>query len=231
MRSRRLVALFIPVGVCLLLTGCGGSSANAAASTVPGAPRAVYAVPHGNGGALLKWKAPTSDGGTAITGYVVTPYKAGVAQRRVTFKGATTTRVVKSLRNGKSYRFGVAARNATGWGAMSPRSAAIVVGAPGQPGKPTIDKRDRKFSTPLGPGEVFLEVARPARNAWRILHLDAKCRSSNGGKVRMQVLDFSEGPAAKVSSLTVGKTYRCTVTATNKFGTGRRSKPSKALAV
>ena len=232
MRSPRLIVTLLAAAVGLSLAGCGGSSAQATtAATAPGAPRSVYAVPYGNGGALLKWKVPTSNGGSPITGYVVTPYKAGVAQSPVAFNATSTSRVVTSLRNGKSYRFRVAARNAIGKGAGSPLPPAMIVGAPGQPGKPSIDKRDRGFSTPLEPGEVFVSSARPARNAAKIQHMDAKCTSSNGGKARVQRLDESEGPAAKVSGLTVGKSYRCTVTATNQFGTGHPSVASNALTV
>ena len=46
----------------------------------PGAPSSVSAVP-GNGNATVKWIAPTLNGGTAITGYVVTPYLGTTAAR------------------------------------------------------------------------------------------------------------------------------------------------------
>jgi hypothetical protein len=38
-------------------------------------------------------------------------------------------------------------------------------------------------------------------------------------------------PWVIVGRLTLGKTYRCTVTATNSRGTGIRSKPSAAVTV
>ena len=235
----RVIAAAVGLSLTGWLAGCGSGAKAGAAATAPGAPRSVYAVPYTRpgtptspGAAMLTWKAP-SNGGSAITGYVVTPYKAGVAQAKVTFPGTATKGIVSHLPNGRSYRFGVAARNAVGTGAMSPLSAAIIIGTPGQPGKPTIDKRDRAFTTPLQRGEVFISAARPAPNGTpqRGVHMDAKCTSSNGGTIRTQALDFSQGPAAKVHNLTVGKTYRCTVTATNKYGTGRASVPSNALVI
>ncbi len=242
MKSHLPRVLTVAMGLSLtgLLTGCGSSAKANVAATVPGAPRSVYAVPYTGGGssgrehlqgAIVTWKAPTSDGGSAITGYVVTPYKAGVAQPRVTFKGTKTRRIVTPLPNGKSYRFSVAARNAMGTGPVSPLSAAIVIGSPGQPGKPEIEKDLPPGVTvpPPGPGELYLRSHRPAFNSARILHEDWTCTSSNGGVTRKGVVKASVGRFTVVTDLTVGKKYRCTTTATNKYGTGRRSPPSKTL--
>ena len=51
---------------------------NTGAATVPDAPTAVTATP-GNASAVVSWSAPT-DGGSAITGYTVTPYIGATAQ-------------------------------------------------------------------------------------------------------------------------------------------------------
>ncbi len=79
--------------------------------------------------------APANNG-FAITGYQVTPYKAGVAQAVQSF-GSGTTFALTGLTNGASYTFKVAAVNAKGTGAQSSSSAVVQVGAvPSAPGRP-----------------------------------------------------------------------------------------------
>jgi hypothetical protein len=62
---------------------------------------------------------PASDGGSPITGYVVTPYIGYFALSPTTFNSTATTQVVIGLTNGTTYRFRVRAINATGTGAYS----------------------------------------------------------------------------------------------------------------
>ena len=50
------------------------------AHTAPSAPRPTSAVPYNDHSAKVIWQVPVSTGGTPITGYVITPYLAGVAQ-------------------------------------------------------------------------------------------------------------------------------------------------------
>ncbi|MEP7089199.1 MAG: putative Ig domain-containing protein, partial [Nocardioidaceae bacterium] len=89
---------------------------------LPGAPT-ITAASAGDSAATLTWTAP-SNGGNAITAYVVTPYIGGSAQTTTTF-GAGTTQTVTGLTAGTAYTFTVAARNAAGTGPPSARSSAV----------------------------------------------------------------------------------------------------------
>jgi parallel beta-helix repeat protein len=125
----------------------GSSPARSGVSTnlVPGAPiaagpptvaRAVTAVPE-NAAATVSFVTPVSNGGSAITGYIVTAYSGGVQRASIVLASSATTGVVDALANGKSYVFEVAARNAVAVGPESKPSAPITVGAPTSPTSPS----------------------------------------------------------------------------------------------
>ncbi|CAM3582700.1 lamin tail domain-containing protein [Nocardioides zeicaulis] len=122
--------------------GTGSSSAlsNAvtpsSAATVPGAP--VIGTPaQGTAGgtlsAIARWTPPTTNGGSAITGYRVIALRMSSADPDATVLGTQTSRVLGpnvkqydyTLAAG-TYRFQVVAINAVGTGAPSARSAAVV---------------------------------------------------------------------------------------------------------
>ncbi|MSO86645.1 MAG: hypothetical protein EXQ71_03870 [Acidimicrobiia bacterium] len=88
------------------------------AATAPGAPTIGAAVA-GAGAATVSWTAPVSDGGSPITGYVVTPYIGYYALAPQTFTSTATTQTVTGLMNGTTYRFRVRAINAVGTGGYS----------------------------------------------------------------------------------------------------------------
>ena len=92
----------------------------AAAPTAPGAPTAVTGFA-GDGSVMLNWTPPASSGGSAITGYRITPYIGSTAQAPVLTGTASASYTVTGLTNGITYRFVVAAINAVGTG---PDSAA-----------------------------------------------------------------------------------------------------------
>ena len=93
---------------------------------VPGAPTSVTAVA-GNAEAIVGWVAPTSTGGSAITGYRIEQQRgSGEWAVALANTGSTTTNaVVTGLTNGESYRFRVAAINSSGTGANSEPSNAV----------------------------------------------------------------------------------------------------------
>lgn len=100
------------------------------AITRPDAPTAISATSGGNESSIITWSAPTSDGGSAITGYTVT------ASTGQTCTSATTTCSMVGLTNGTAYTFTVKATNAIGISDVSSVSllatpaALIVVTAP-----------------------------------------------------------------------------------------------------
>jgi Fibronectin type III domain len=106
-------------------------------STVPGAPT-ISAATFGNASATVRWTAPSTDGGSAITGYVVRVLDStGVQVGALHAADATATSlVVTGLTNGSSYQFQVAAANGVGTGPNSAPSTVVVPAT--VPGAPVI---------------------------------------------------------------------------------------------
>jgi subtilisin family serine protease len=176
--------------------------------TVPDMPAPASAAPS-NRQAIVFWTPPSTDGGTPITGYVVTPFAAGVAQTPIELGNITST-VIHDLANGIPYTFTVRARNAIGdsppslpSGAVTPRTVASA------------------------PGNVVATAGNAqARITW-------SASSDNGGSPIMGYFVYPEGgPTAHrsievgnvtqtvVGGLQNGTTYRFSVSARNAGGDG-----------
>ncbi|CAB5036466.1 MAG: hypothetical protein F2911_08240 [Actinobacteria bacterium] len=100
------------------------ASASLRAGTVSSVPLSVSASPR-NVSAVVTWAAPTSNGGTTITGYTVTATPGG---RTCTALGTARTCTVTGLVNKTSYRFSVKATNTNGASAASALSGLVVAG-------------------------------------------------------------------------------------------------------
>jgi subtilisin family serine protease len=91
----------------------GGIPSSGGTATVPGAPTLTSATP-GDASVVLTWTAPSSDGGSAITHYLV--YRNGSL---VTTLGNVTSYTDTGLTNGVTYTYRVSAENGVGEGAQS----------------------------------------------------------------------------------------------------------------
>ena len=113
----------------------GLSPASAVTNAVkPGTPLTpAFLTPRsGNGQATLTWWKP-ADNGSAVTSYVITPFKNGVAQPTVTVNGNPNTAVITGLTNGSPYTFTIVANNAIGASPVSGKTIVAVVGTPSSP--------------------------------------------------------------------------------------------------
>ncbi len=96
-------------------------------ATAPGTPTGVNATV-GSGQATVEWTAPASDGGSPITGYVVTASPGG---QTCTWTSGPLSCVVTGLTDGVAYTFSVVAVNAAGSGAGSTPTAPVTPSAAG----------------------------------------------------------------------------------------------------
>ena len=192
----------------------GGNSAPSGSvtpsPTVPAAPTLVLATA-GNATIALSWTAPPDDGGSAVTGYVITPSSGSPVT-----VGNVTTHTFNALTNGTGYTFTVAAINTVGTGAESASSALVTPG-------------------PTAPGVPIIGVA-TAANISATLSWTAP--TDNGGSpVTGYVITPSSGAPVTVGNVTTytvtgltnGTVYTFTVAAINIVATGTNSGPSNSV--
>jgi electron transfer flavoprotein alpha/beta subunit len=108
-------------------TGSGPASAPSAAvliggPTAPSAPQGVTASP-ASSQALVSWSAPSSNGGSPITSYTVTPYAGSTKGTAVSVSSSATSADVTGLTNGTAYTFQVTATNSSGTSSAATSSA------------------------------------------------------------------------------------------------------------
>lgn len=92
-----------------------------ASAEPPGAPTGVKAQA-GDSQASVTWSAPSSNGGSAITGYIATSSPGG---KTCEVGGSETSCSVGGLSNGTSYTFTVQAKNSAGTGPASSASNGV----------------------------------------------------------------------------------------------------------
>ncbi len=190
-------------------------------ATVPGAPSSVSAT-GGDADATVTWTAPSSDGGSPVTGYRVTTY-AGLVAEAVTTVGNVKTDVVGGLTNGDTYSFTVTAINGVGLGATTDFSNTVTPAT--VPGAPS------SVSATGGDADATVTWAAPSSDGgsavtgYTLVASDSTT-PANGG----ETCSWTTGPlSCTVTSLTNGDSYSFTVRATNSVGLGPSSPASNPV--
>ena len=183
------------------------SATPAAPVTTPGAPRGLTATA-GHAQVSLSWKAPSSDGGAAITGYRVYQGTSKTPVASVTGTGTT----VKNLSNGTTYSFKVTAVNKAGEGPASGAASATPTAAVTKPGPPN------GLTASPGNGQVTLSWKAPGSDGGTgISGYEIYRGASPGGESGTPVnASLVAGTSYTVTGLTNGTRYYFTVAAVNK---------------
>jgi len=178
----------------------------------------------GDGQASLSWRVPTSNGGSAITDYVIQTSTNGGATWTdfVDSVSTTTTATVTRLTNGTSHVFRVAAKTGQGQGEWSSTSAAVT----------PLGRASAPLSVrgTAGDAKVDLTWTVPASNGGATI-TDYIVESSSDAGVNWTIFTDGESAraAATVTGLTNGRSYLFRVTAVTSFGQGVRSVSSSAV--
>lgn len=184
-------------------------------AAIPGAPTALSATA-GDGQAALSWTAPASDGGAAITGYVVEYTPAG-GSAQTTGTGSSSTSFTldsgnSSITNGVAQSIKVAAVNSAGQG---PYSSAVSV----TPVATTVPGIPTGLSATAGDTQVSLTWTAPASNGGSAI-TDYSVRYTPSGGSPTTVLVGSATASRVVTGLTNSTVYAVEVAAVNAIGTG-----------
>ena len=201
-------------------TGAQSAASNSVTpATTPGTPT-IGTATSGNASATVNWTAPTSNGGSAITGYTVTPYIGGTAQTATTFNSTATTETVGSLTNGTAYTFTVAAINSVGTGGASAQSNSVTPAT--TPGAPTIG------TATAGNTSASVTWTAPASNGGSAI--TGYTVTPYIGVTAQTAQTFnSTATTETVTGLTNGSTYTFKVAAINSVGTGTQSTASNSV--
>jgi titin len=195
--------------------GAGPASAASAAVVpvgLPGMPTNVFATAE-VGSAAVSWTAPASNGGTAITSYLVTLSPGGTT---MTVANGLTTATFTGLAPGESYTFVVSATNAVGSGPTSRPSPLVTL--PNVPDAPT--------------GVMGVPGNRQATVSWT-------APANNGSPITSYIVTTSPGgtmtttnaTTCTVTGLSNGASYTFSVVAVNAVGPSAPSQASSAVTL
>jgi predicted phage tail protein len=205
-------------------SSASSNEASATPATVPGAPTGLGAI-RGNTTVALSWKAPSSNGGSAITGYNVYEGTRSGHESTTPVNGSTlitgTSYTVTGLTNGTTYYFTVKAVNAVGSSAASNEASATPATVPGAP---------TGLGATRGNTTVALSWKAPSSNGGSAITGYNVYEGTSPGAEAGTPVNTSPitGTSYTVRGLTNGTTYYFTVKAVNAAGSSAASNEASA---
>ena len=186
----------------------------AVVETAPNAPTNITGVA-GNTQVIVSWTPPTIDGGSSITGYIITSSPGTI---QATVSGNVTTGIVTGLTNGTSYTFTVAALNSVNTGPSSTASASVTPA--------TVPNAPTNITGVAGNTQVTVSWTPPiidggsSITGYIITSAPGTIQATVSGNVTTGI----------VTGLTNGTSYTFTVAAVNSVNTGPSSTASASIA-
>ena len=195
-------------------TGPASSAISLKPMTTPGQPLFLQAAQQSNQRILLTWVAPTSNGGSPITDYIVSYRETPTASSWITFNDGVSSlprAEVTGLTNGKTYEFRVTAVNAAG------TSTSFSVTAEGTPR--TFASAPNLFAITPGNTELFVRWDPPTDNGGTAV-TGYNVFFTTGSTTRSV---FASDTQTTITGLVNGTSYTVTVRALTGGGQGAAS--------
>jgi uncharacterized repeat protein (TIGR02543 family) len=193
-------------------------------ATVPGAPTGLTATSSTPGKATITFTAPTDNGGSAVTDYVVTSSPGGFTCLTA---NPSTGCEITGLTNGTAYTFTAVARNSVGNSVNSTPSAAVT--PVGKPSTPT------NVVASAGNASATVSFTAPNNGGSAITRYDVEAYDQNGVPITPALTCTLNVPfptplaCTFANSLANGLSYTFKVSATNALGTSDSSTATSAI--
>jgi titin len=183
----------------------------------PGAPTGLVGT-GGDAQVTLRWTAPSSNGGAAITGYKVEYSANGTTWSTATSTtgNQATAYTVTGLTNATAYSFRISAINAVGASVTSVVASSTPYTTPTAPAS---------LSAVAGTSQVVLTWTPPTSNGGNAVSSYTVQQSADGGFTWTTLSSSVTGLTYTATDLSNGSTYAFRVAATNAAGTGVFTQP------
>jgi len=199
------------------------SATPAVSASVPSAPTGLNTTA-GDSQVQLGWTAPFSDGGAAISDYLI-EYSSDAGSTWSTFShvaSTSTSATVTGLTNGTAYMLRVSAVNSVGTGTSSLTASATPTTVPGAP---------TGLNSVPGAGQVALSWTAPTVDGGSAVTGYTVAMSTDGGATFFQTMSVGISTSTTWTGITNGSAYLFMVAASNSAGTGAFSASTQATPV